>query len=85
MTTATANYPTTLRNGRTEYAVEHAPKIDTDRAPSFYIKGARGALYAMMPSVNFDLARPVWVTIPSRSHVPFDFVTITDGEWDVIR
>jgi hypothetical protein len=85
MTTTTTSYPTTLRNGRTEYVVEHAPKIETDRAPSFYIRGARGALYALMPAVSFNAERPVWVTIPSKSHVPFDFVTLTDGEWTVIR
>ena len=79
------DYPTTLSNGRTQYEVEYAPKIETDRAPSFYIRGARGALYALMPAINFDPQEPVWVTIPSKTHVPFDFVTLTDGEWAVIK
>lgn len=84
MTTAT-DFPTTLANGRTAYTVEYAPTIETDRGPSFYIRGARGAFYAMMPAIDFDPAAPVWVTIPSKAHVPFDFVTLTDGAWDVIK
>ena len=84
MTTAT-KYPTTLSNGRTAYAVEYAPAIETERGPSFYLRGARGALYALMPAINFDPAAPVWVTVPSKAHVPFDFVTLTDGSWDVIK
>jgi hypothetical protein len=81
----TTTYPTSLTNGRTAYTVEHAPKIDTERGPSFYLRGARGALYAMMPAIDFDPSNPVWVTIPSKAHVPFDFVTMTEGAWDVIR
>jgi hypothetical protein len=85
MTTATANYPTTLRNGRTEYRVEFAETAAFERGPAFYLHGARGAHYLLAPAIDYTEANPVWILLTMKSSNPFDFVTITNGEWDVIR
>ena len=88
MTTATATeFPTTLTNGRTSYTVERAEGSDDKRGPAFMLHGARGAIYMMVPAIDSTPERPAWVTLGGRRsfHTPFDFVTIVDGAWFVLR
>jgi hypothetical protein len=86
MTTATATeYPTTLANGRTGYTVEMCNASHFGRGPAFMVTGSRGARYILAPVIDFDATAPVWVLVSGKSSSPFEFATITNGKWDVIR
>ncbi|HEY7825006.1 MAG TPA: hypothetical protein VIG24_19355 [Acidimicrobiia bacterium] len=84
MTTATAAL-STLRNGRTEYRVEYADGFAFERGPAFHVYGVRGAHYMLVPAVDYTEETPVWVLMTLKSSAPFDFATIIDGEWVVLR
>ena len=84
-TTTTTNYPTILRNGRTEYRVERAEIAAFERGPAFYLHGKRGAQYLLAPAIDYTDAAPVWVLLSMTTSVPFNFVALTDGDWNVLR